>query len=153
MRVVLALLLLLAACTHRYPLSRLPHDDLTGKKVKVTTEGGTVTARAVPTATGVELVAVADGRVIPWTEVRSLEVKNASRGMWPGFGAGAVLGVIAGVVAHNRSIERCEDADGENCGDAPFGSIPSVVAYSALGGLTGLLVGAIVGVDEHYEAP
>ena len=147
----LALVLLVAGCTHHRPLRDAT--EVRGDVTIVTFDQRYLPATAIETPTGTAFRAV-NGEVYEMGQVARVIDKRHARGAAEGFGIGGGLGVAGGVVLGLAGGDDPPCEDGRWClfnMSASEKAVFAGIVFGVLGGAIGLATGAMRGSRFVYE--
>jgi hypothetical protein len=155
MRVPLLLVVVVAGCTNRKTI--MEAHELAGSEVEVSGRyGQKVSAVGVAGPGGVTFVDKASGGVVPAEEIYRIDDTSHALGAVQGLGIGAGIGAVLGAVLGYSAGDDDVGDDGSHGGDlfelsagdkAAIGGI----LLGGLGGLVGLVAGAMKGSTTIYE--
>jgi hypothetical protein len=153
MRVAM-LFAVLAACTHHRPL-REAHDLVNGDDVVVENHVGQTQPARVVHGPNNELQLSSPIGVLPEQQIARITETSSGLGAAEGLGLGALIGGTIGAVGMYASGDAdCEgNTDDGLCFEFSAGekAVIGGIAFGAIGGLIGLVVGASKGSTTIYE--
>jgi hypothetical protein len=148
-RAVVALTAVTTACTHQQSFKTLP--DEAGKEVTVTTQNGSEFVAHVDVSPAGYGLREPNGQVVPFGNVREVVVVKRGRGALEGLGIGALIGAGTGAVMGLASgDDQCEGFCLFQM-TAEEKAVVGGILMGSLGGLVGLVVGAVRGSRDVYS--